>query len=99
MDESWAMGMASMCLWAQLEAVWLATTAGGSLIGQNGLRFRGGYWGGGGGVPPVGYAAPSPSQNHLPEPIVIKPFHPKEEAWEGTGKVLSSCSLNLTHLF
>jgi hypothetical protein len=38
------MGMTSMCLWAQLEGGLIGyTTAGGSLIGQNGLRFRGGY--------------------------------------------------------
>jgi hypothetical protein len=34
----------------------------------------------------------------LPEPIVIKPFHPEEGAREGTEKVLSSCSTNLPHL-
>ncbi len=33
-----------------------------------------------------------------PEPIVIKPFHPKEGAREGTEKVLSSCSINLPNL-
>ncbi len=33
-----------------------------------------------------------------PEPIVIKPFHPKEGAWAGTDTVLSSCSINLPHL-
>jgi hypothetical protein len=34
-----------MCLCAQLEGglIGYSTTAGGSLIGQNGLRFRGGY--------------------------------------------------------
>jgi hypothetical protein len=30
--------------------------------------------------------------------IVIKQFYPKEGAWEGTEKVLSSCSNNLPHL-
>jgi hypothetical protein len=34
----------------------------------------------------------------LAEPIVIKPFHPKEGVWEGTEKVLSSCSINLPNL-
>ncbi len=34
-----------------------------------------------------------------PEPTVIKPFHPKEGAfWEGSEKVLSSCSINLPNL-
>ncbi len=32
------------------------------------------------------------------EPIVIKPFHPKEGAWQGTEKELSSCSINLPNL-
>ncbi len=32
------------------------------------------------------------------EPIVIKPFHPKEGAWEGTENVLSSCSIKLPNL-
>ncbi len=32
---------------------------------------------------------------NIPETIVIKPFHPQKRAWEGTEKVLSSCSINL----
>ncbi len=38
------------------------------------------------------------SVRKLPEPIVIKPFKPKEGALEGSEKVLSSCSINLPNL-
>ncbi len=41
---------------------------------------------------------PSTCLHSYPEPIVIKPFHPKEGAWEGTEKVLSSRPIKSPHL-